>query len=78
MESFEIKSGTSFETLEGTLLVAISVCTSCAVFKEYKYNWETNEYDLLIDGYRILNKERIKVELYRSFEKNYKVRMIED
>ena len=73
METFRIKKGTIFETLDNTLLVVIEIKNDCVVFFEFAYNSVTAEYDILINKNRILTLEEIKVELYRSFGKNYKI-----
>ena len=76
METFEIKKGTCIETLDNTLLVVRQVGKNIVVFCEFDYNRFTCEYDILINENRIMTAEEIKVELYRSFGKNYKVKLI--
>ena len=76
METIEIKRGMSFETLDNTLLVVRQVGKNIVVFCEFAYNDVTGEYDILINENRIMTAEEIKVELYRSFGKNYKVKLI--
>lgn len=73
METFKIKKGTSFETLDNTLLVVREIRKEYVVFDEFVYNIMTCEYDILIYERRRLTPEAIKVELYRSFGKNYKI-----
>jgi len=73
METFKIKKDTSFETLDNTLLVVRDIRIDHAVFWEFAYNESTCEYDILVNKHRILTSEEIKVELYRSFGKNYKI-----
>ena len=73
METFIIKKDTSFETLDKTLLVVRDIRKDHVNFWEFAYNDITCEYDILANKNRFLTIEEIKVELYRSYGKNYKI-----
>lgn len=54
-----LKKGDSIYTNDGTMLV-VTGFTVGAVFEEWAYNTRTQDFDILYDEFRVLNKSEIE------------------